>query len=119
MAVEYLYNKKDTCQHRVDDRDSYTDGIVYVCNCGQAFEVCDLMNSIDEADRRAGAAERLLVDKSDTIFRSSRWKDEKKEKLGYDRNASFDVVFQDLIDLLGGWEQARRKCLGLPDTRRR
>lgn len=39
---------KEVCQHRIDDRDSYIEGYVYQCVCGESFEVHDLINRIEE-----------------------------------------------------------------------
>jgi len=45
-----VITEKDICQHRGEDWDFYIDGVVYACNCGKAFEVCDLINALDAAD---------------------------------------------------------------------
>ncbi len=47
----------------------------------------------DNADRLAGAAERELADKSDSLRTMSAWRDRQKEARGYHRNVSFDTVW--------------------------
>ncbi len=116
------YDKDTTCQHLGEAKCPpayHVEGIVYVCSCGDSFDVPALLEMIELADRRAGSSERMLESKFDTVFRKNRWNDERKDKLGYDRNVSFDVVWDDLINLLGGYEKARELCLTLPDERRR
>ena len=52
--------KKELCQHRVDDRDSYIEGCVYQCVCGESFEVHDLINRIEDLTVRLEDTELLL-----------------------------------------------------------
>ncbi len=49
----------------------------------------------DDADRRAGAAERLLEGKTDRIIKRERWLRDAKEARGYHQNISFDRVWAD------------------------
>lgn len=49
----------------------------------------------DEADRRAGAAERLLEHLREGERRTNLWLSEAKEEAGYDINTSFDVVWKE------------------------
>jgi hypothetical protein len=60
-------------------------------------KVESLTRERDDADRRAGAADRQLECYKDGKLRRSAWTDTWKEKLGYDRNVSFDVVMNDLV----------------------
>lgn len=53
----------------------------------------------DDADRRAGAAERKLEDVQDTLARQNQWRDAQKRSRGYDTNVSFDVVWGDTCKL--------------------
>lgn len=65
----------------------------------------------DEADRRAGAAERQLADAQDTVVKRRNWLDRAREERGYLHNISFDRVWREtcvqadmvpgLRDLLG------------------
>lgn len=53
----------------------------------------------DEADRRAGAAERLLsYERQDKRLRES-WLDRAKEQWGVHRNTSFDIVWAEALAL--------------------
>lgn len=47
----------------------------------------------DEADRRAGAAERQLEHANDNIRARTRWLDQAKDDAGFHRNVSFDKVW--------------------------
>jgi hypothetical protein len=51
----------------------------------------------DDADRRAGAAERRLEYVSDTVRCHERWSREAKEAAGYHHNVSFDVVWAEAL----------------------
>ena len=51
----------------------------------------------DEADRRAGAAERELASARETLACHSRSRERMKDEAGYDRNVSFDIVWSDLM----------------------
>lgn len=53
----------------------------------------------DEADRRAGAAERLLANERDTNYRRTGWLDKAKQEWGCDRNTSFDVIWNECLHL--------------------
>jgi PAS domain-containing protein len=57
-----------------------------------------LKKGIEEADRRAGEAERNASYMRDTISRHQEWNEEKKRVLGYSNGESFDRVFQDLVN---------------------
>lgn len=54
----------------------------------------------DEADRRAGAAERELADANDSIGKRKRWLRDAKRDAGYHDNTSFDVVWVDALAAL-------------------
>lgn len=51
----------------------------------------------DEADRRAGAAERELGWLKDESRSRGQWLSEAKKKAGYEDHISFDRVFEDLL----------------------
>ena len=51
----------------------------------------------DEADRRAGAAERLASSSSETIQAFRACRDKQKESAGYQRNVSFDIVWAETL----------------------
>lgn len=63
-------------------------------------DVSALIHERDEADRRAGAAERLNahLEKSASLTRS--WLDEAKRAAGYSANVSFDVVWAEALAAL-------------------
>ena len=56
-----------------------------------------LKADLDEADRRAGAAERLLEFEVDSRIKRDVWLRKAKAEAGYDNNVSFDVVWQDVL----------------------
>lgn len=64
----------------------------------------------DEADRRAGAAERQRVSDSEDVIRLARVRDNMKRQWGVSPNVSFDVVWAEALQLQA---QAQRR-LGLP-----
>lgn len=75
----------------------------------------------DEADRRAGTAERMLSDKRETLYRLNHCRDNQKAAAGFDRNVSFDVVWAsvladakrlDWLDTKGGGWIARESETG-------
>lgn len=51
----------------------------------------------DEADRRAGAAERRLDHLEKAERNAQRWLEERKEELGYDTGVSFDTVWAETL----------------------
>ena len=51
----------------------------------------------DDADRRAGAAERSLEHANDRLLAHDRWNHDRKVERGYDPQVSFDVVYGDLV----------------------
>lgn len=57
--------------------------------------IAELEAERDEADRRAGAAERLLEERTDRIAKRERWLRDAKEARGYHQNVSFDRVWAD------------------------
>ena len=63
----------------------------------------------DEADRRAGAAERELVDKIDSISKRQRWLRNAKEARGYHQNVSFDRVWSETCAAADRATQAERQ----------
>ena len=52
-----------------------------------------IMAERDEADRRAGAAERHAAGLQDSAFARTQWLDKAKDQRGYPREVSFDVVW--------------------------
>lgn len=67
---------------------------------GPESDVMDLVNNHwkvtqerNEADRRAGAAERHMASLKDDSFKREQWLDKAKREAGYDRSVSFDVVW--------------------------
>jgi len=51
----------------------------------------------DEADRRAGAAEREMASLKDDLYRLNNWRERQKEAAGYHRNTSFDIVWAETL----------------------
>src|SRR4051794_24288642 len=51
----------------------------------------------DEADRRAGAAERNVERLDDSVSKHSSWLSKAKREAGYPDNISFDVVWSDAL----------------------
>ena len=54
----------------------------------------------DEADRRAGAAERELAGEKDGTLRRNQWLDKAKRDAGYPTEESFDVVWEAALTAL-------------------
>ena len=52
----------------------------------------------DEADRRAGAAERKMESLKDAAIRRNHWLQQAKQDRGYDNNVSFDVVWKETCE---------------------
>lgn len=68
-----------------------------------------LQEQVDDADRRAGAAERLLAFANDSIQKRRQWLDRAKDTLGYHRNVSFDRVWADTLDRIESGDRARER----------
>jgi hypothetical protein len=54
----------------------------------------------DEADRRAGAAERELADLKDRQMKADMWEEEAKAAAGYHRYDTFDDVWAEALAAL-------------------
>ena len=97
-------------------------GSVALWNRAQAYWITDLSALLsqnealrserDEADRRAGAAERQLADRNDNIMRREQWLRSAKEQRGYDRNTSFDRVWAETCTLADRARTTNRQLLG-------
>jgi len=61
--------------------------------------VKELEKERDDADRRAGAAERQNAWLNDAAFRREKWLDEAKDAWGVRRGVSFDVVWDECLKL--------------------
>lgn len=59
----------------------------------------DLEKERDDADRRAGAAERKCEDFADTVARRNEWLSKAKREWGVDDRVSFDVVWKEALAL--------------------
>jgi hypothetical protein len=70
-----------------------------------------LLAELDEADRRAGAAERQNEYLQDSQSRRTQWLDKAKNDAGYHRNVSFDDVWREALTAL----KARRDSDALRD----
>lgn len=58
----------------------------------------DSLISLNESDRRAGAAERYADQFMETLAALQKSRSKMKQQLGYDENTSFDVVWNELIN---------------------
>lgn len=76
-----------------------------------------LQEQLDDADRRAGAAERELETCRSDLARINRVRDKMKDEWGVDRNVSFDVVWAEALKLKRQATQpaAQRQWVGLTD----
>jgi hypothetical protein len=60
-------------------------------------KVLQLQSDLDEADRRAGAAERANAKLIDEASARKSWLSKAKREAGYDEAVSFDVVWQETL----------------------
>ncbi len=59
----------------------------------------------DEADRRAGAAERQIERFREQDYKHTLWNDKAKAEAGYPRNTSFDIVWKETLKKAKRWEE--------------
>ena len=64
-----------------------------------ADDIETLTRERDDADRRAGAAERLLAHAQDSAAARSHWLSKAKREWGVDDKVSFDVVWAEALKL--------------------
>lgn len=64
-----------------------------------------LVRERDEADRRAGAAERHTSKLADDLRRIDRVHDQMKDQWGVSRNVSFDVVWAEALALKAAMQE--------------
>lgn len=69
-------------------------------------EAENLQAQLDEADRRAGAAERRLYRANETIAAHDESRRQMKEQAGFDDRTSFDVVWAKVMDVYQKHRQA-------------
>lgn len=79
---------------------SWLDHEQVVKELGEAMEL--LKKERDEADRRAGAAERELQRYKDAQQANDQWLDKAKEQWGVHRHTSFDLVWEEALALKRG-----------------
>jgi hypothetical protein len=60
-----------------------------------AARIAELEAERDEADRRAGAAERMAATVKERLVKEDLWRYRAKEERGYGFNVSFDVVWRE------------------------
>ena len=72
--------------------DEITEGEIELCNLARRLE-----RERDEADRRAGAAERNMEELKDSKFRRERWLDKAKNDWGVNHRVSFDMVWEEAL----------------------
>lgn len=70
-------------------------------------EIEELRRQLAESDRRAGAAEREVMWLRSNANARQSWLDKAKDRAGYDRSVSFDVVFDDLLAARDALREAR------------
>lgn len=64
-----------------------------------ALAIAQMQKTIDEADRRAGAAERRLEHLRESASRRERWISDAKRQRGYEDGVSFDRVWNATCEL--------------------
>ena len=75
----------------------------------QADHIASLEAERDEADRRAGAAEREMQTLKDTIARLNSVRSKQKRDWGVDDNTSFDVIWNEALALKAQLSQAKKE----------
>ena len=78
-------------------------------NHQQAERIASLEAERDEADRRAGAAEREMQASKDTIARLNSVRSKQKRDWGVDDNTSFDTVWNEALALKAQLPQAQKE----------
>lgn len=73
-----------------------------------------LREALEEADRRAGAAERLRAQDQESIQARKRWLKKAKAEAGYDDSVSFDVVWKDALAAMKELERYKAAFLVKP-----
>ena len=91
-------------------------GVMQDFYCGDEMVVAAdrieaLVKERDEADRRAGAAERSLESDRETLRRLGHWRDRQKEARGYPHTISFDVVWTETCAKADRYEAAEAKLV--------
>lgn len=71
---------------------------VCTANQDQPVSVEDLIRERDEADRRAGSAERNMEGMKESAAARAQWLSRAKRQRGYDDNISFDHVWRDTCE---------------------
>jgi hypothetical protein len=67
--------------------------------CEANQKVVQLQAELNEADRRAGAAERKLAEETSSRIRRNSWLREAKREWGAHKNASFNSVWEEALAL--------------------
>lgn len=75
--------------------EALVDGAIGPCPLDLSAVLARVTAERDEADRRAGAAERRLADLEDSARKRERWMRQTKEARGYSEWTSFDRVWAD------------------------
>lgn len=70
---------------------------IWAIGCAEATRAAAVGRDRDEADRRAGAAERRLESELEASNARRSWLDKAKDQWGVDRNVSFDVVWAEAL----------------------
>lgn len=83
---------------RPTDPDSWPPNIVYVTLEFDGYDLT-LTKERDEADRRAGAAERALEHSKESEWARERWLNKAKDQWGVHRHTSFDVIWAECLQL--------------------
>jgi phage gp37-like protein len=67
--------------------------------------VLGFCEELDEADRRAGSAERRIVETSDSLAHIRKWHDEQKVAAGFHRNDPFDKAWDSILEKARAYDQ--------------
>jgi hypothetical protein len=67
--------------------------------------VLELIADLNEADRRAGSAERRIVETADSLAHIRKWHDEQKVAAGFHRNDPFDKAWDSILEKARAYDQ--------------
>lgn len=95
-AMRELSNMRAEIARRLGLSDKNVDSTAVALDPKDAL-IAQLQMELAEADRRAGAAERKNAGLQDTIDRANNSRDKQKAEAGYDRNVSFDRVWDEIL----------------------
>lgn len=88
--VKLVIDSKDTTIQALKDRISKLEA-----------SIKELQKEVDEADRSAGKANRLLEYKTEECIKRQDWLSKAKKQWGCNDNVSFDVIWEEALALKG------------------